>query len=67
MKPIFLDIMLNGVYKGQLKYTKRGFPTLVNGEWVEGYDYDELVKFVEGQRPSLQGKPFEVLPSNQRV
>lgn len=64
---MLLDIMLDGVYKGQLKYDKRGFPQLINGKVTEVYDYEDLEKFVAEQRPSLKGKPFVVVPTKQRV
>ena len=67
MNPVLLDVMLNGHYVCQLRYTKRGFPTTVDGKTVECYDYNDFERFVLEQRPSLKGKPFVVLPSNQKV
>lgn len=64
---ILLDVMLNGHYVCQLKYPKRGFPQVVDGETLECHNYEDFEKFVLKQRPSLKGKPFVVLPSNQKV
>lgn len=64
---IWLDIMVEGHHRGQLKYTKRGFPKVVDGKVTETYDYNDLVDFVLEKRPSLKDKDFIVLPSEQRV
>lgn len=67
MKPILLDIMLDGVYKGQLKYYGRGFPKLVDGKVIEVFNTKDIEAFVEEKKPSLKGKPYQVLFSEQRV
>lgn len=64
---VVLDIMLDGVHKGQVKYTKPGFPQIIDGKVIESYNYNDWIKFVEEQRPSLKGKPFSVIPTNQKV
>ena len=64
---VLLDIMLNGVYKGQLKYYGHGNPELINGKIVEVWDPEILRAFVEEQRPSLKGKDFQVHFSNQKI
>ena len=64
---VLLDIMLNGVYKGQLKYYGHGNPELINGKIVEVWDPKILRAFVEEQRPSLKGKDFQVHFSNQKI
>ena len=59
--------MIEGHYVCQLKYTKRGFPRIIDGKPTECYDYSDFEKFALEKRPSLKGKPFVVLPSKQRV
>lgn len=67
-KPVLLDVMLDDKYICQLKCIRRGFPKIVNGEVIENYEDDEYFRaFVEKQRPSLKGKPFKVIPSNQKI
>ena len=64
---LYLDIMLHGRFLCQLPYPKRGFPQLVDGKIIEAYDYDDFLRFVYQQRPSLKGKNIEILPSLQRT
>lgn len=52
MKVLFLDIMLNGRFVCTLKY-KYCPLFLIN--------YVDLEKFVLSKRPSLRGKPFEIM------
>ena len=67
MKPLLIDIMLDGIWKGQLKYCKHGKPSLIDGEIIEYYEEEELRAFVEEKKPSLKGKPYTIEFSNQRI
>ena len=64
---VILDIMVDGVHKGQLKYDRRGFPKMVGGRLVEVYSQKDLVKFVVEKRPSLKGKNLQVFLTTQRL
>lgn len=66
-KPIYLDLMLNDKYIGQLRYTKRGFPEMINGKVEEVHNIEDLEDFVFSQRPSLRGKNIRIIPTTQRV
>ena len=66
-KPLFLDIMLNGKYICQMKYTGRPTVEFVSGELMPVYDFDDLYRFVDSQRPSLKGKKYSICPTNQRI
>ena len=67
MKPILLDIMLNGRFVCQLRYTRRGFPMVVGGVVTESYDNSDFRKFVEQQRPSLRNKDFKIELAEQKI
>lgn len=53
-KPVLLDVMQGGKFICQLKYTKRGTPTIVDGGIREVYDMEDLEQFVYDNRPSLR-------------
>ncbi len=64
---LLLDIMLNGRFFCQLRYTGRG-----RLEWLGeklGYVYNEasIRSFIERMRPSLRGKDYKVDFAKQRV
>ena len=67
MTPILLDIIKNGRFYKQLKYTKRGFPMLIDGKVIETYNSDDIKKFVEESLPSLVGKNYNIKFAKQRV
>lgn len=67
-KAMLLDVMLSdGTFFYQLKYTGTPFPMIIEGKMVPTYDYRDLRKFALEKRPSLAGKKFNVIPTNQRV
>lgn len=65
--PILLDIMRNGWFLCQLKYTKRGWPEVIDGKTVEVHDLDDIKRFVETQRPSLRNTDYNITFAKQRV
>lgn len=67
MTPILLDIIKNGRFYKQLKYTKRGFPMLIDGKVIETYNSEDIKKFVEESLPSLVGKNYNIKFAKQRV
>jgi hypothetical protein len=67
MTPILLDIIKNGRFYKQLKYTKRGFPILIDGKVIETYNSEDIKKFVEESLPSLVGKDYNIEFAKQRV
>ena len=67
MTPILLDIIKNGRFYKQLKYTKRGFPQIIDGKIVETHDARDIKKFVEESLPSLVGKDYNIKFAKQRV
>lgn len=68
VKTILIDVMQDGRFLFQLRYSKRGFPKLVNGEIVETHNFRDIENFVYEQRPSLRGKKNVLITfSNQRV
>ena len=67
MKPVLLEIMQDGRFLCQLRYNKRGFPQMINGEFVEVHDQKDIEEFVYSQRPSLKGKNIKIEFSNQSV
>lgn len=65
--PLLLDIMHNGRFVCQLKYSGRPFPSFVDGKIVPVYDGRDIEKFVFQQRPSLLGKNIRIEFSTQKV
>jgi hypothetical protein len=66
-KPIYLDLMLDGKYIGQLRYTKHGTPEIINGKVEQVHNIKDLEDFVFSQRPSLRGKNIRIISTNNRV
>lgn len=66
-KCLLIDIILEGRFVCQLRYTKHGIPQMINGEIKEVHNTDDINKFVLEQRPSLKGKNYQINFSNQRV
>lgn len=62
-----LDIMKDGRFYKQLKYTKRGIPEEIDGEILEVFDDFELKNFVEESLPSLKGKNYRIRFSDGKV
>ena len=62
-----LDIMKDGRFYKQLKYTKRGIPEEINGKIIEAFDFRELENFVEEELPSLKGKNYRIRFSNGKI
>jgi len=58
-KPILLDVMQGNKFICQLKYTKRGLPTIVDGKIREVYNMEDLERFVYENRPSLRGGGYK--------
>ena len=67
MKPLLVDVMVNGSFYTQVTYTKRGRPRMVDGKIVEEHDPDEVKQFVLDTLPSIRNKDFSLAFSNQRV
>ncbi len=67
MQPIMLDIIKEGRFYRQLKYTKRGFPTIVDGKILEVPMSDDIKKFVEESLPSLVGKNYNIEFAKRKV
>jgi len=67
MTPILLDIIKNGRFYKQLKYTKRGFPMLIDGKVIETHNSEDIKKFVEESLPSLVDKNYNIKFAKQRV
>lgn len=67
MTPILLDIIKNGRFYKQLKYTKRGFPMLIDGKVIETYNSEDIKKFVEESLPSLAGKEYSITLAEQKT
>ena len=67
MQPIILDIIKDGRFYKQLKYTKRGFPQMLDGKIVEAHDADDIRKFVEDSLPSLKDKDYNISFTNQKL
>lgn len=64
---ILLDIMHDGRFVCQLRYTKRGFPKIIGGEVREVYESKDIEAFVEQQRPSLKGKDYQIVFTKNKV
>ena len=64
---VLLDIMLDGRFVCQLRYSGRPFPTIVGGVILPTYDGEDIKRFVEEKRPSLKGKGYRIEFSNQIV
>ena len=66
-KKVLLDIMLGGKFICQLKYDKRGFPEVIDGEVKESHRLEDLENFVYEKRPSLRGKDIRIEFSSQKA
>lgn len=66
-KPVLLDVMQGDKFVCQLKYTKRGVPTIIDGEIREVYNMEDLEQFVYENRPSLREGGVRIAFSNNRV
>lgn len=64
---LLLDVMVDGRYYHQLKYPKRGFPTFIDGSIIEVHNLEDIKTFVEDKLPSLKGKKWSAIPTDQRV
>lgn len=65
---MYLDIMsADGLFIQQMRYTKRGFPELINGKIQEVHRIEDIEDFVYSKRPSLRGKNIRIEFTNQRV
>jgi hypothetical protein len=53
---VLLDIMIDGRFYTQLRYTKRGFPQMVDGVITEVHKSKDIEDFVFEKLPSLKGK-----------
>ena len=68
MKPILLDIMLErGKFYRQIKYTKRGFPEMIDGKVLEVHDLKDFREYAEEKYPSLKNRKYYIQLSNQKV
>ena len=67
MQPIILDIIKDGRFYKQLRYTKRGFPQMLDGKIVETHDNRDIKRFVEESLPSLKGKNYNISFTKQKV
>ena len=65
--PLLLDIMKDGRFYKQLKYTKRGTPEEIDGKILETFDDFELKNFVEESLPSLKGKNYRIRFSDGKI
>jgi len=66
-KPLLIDIMLDGRFVQQLRYDRRGFPEMIDGEFVESHRREDIEAFVYEKRPSLKGKPIKIEIASQKV
>ena len=64
---ILLDITENGKFLCQLRYTKRGFPEMIDGRLTEVHDIADIQKFVFQQRPFLRHLKIRIEFAKQRV
>lgn len=67
----FLDIMVGDHFVCQIKYTKRGFPVILeDGRMAEIALEEDMEKFAEEwlteNRPSIKNKDYYVKYSNQK-
>lgn len=65
--PLYLDIMQEGRFVCQLKYTDKPALSLIDGDVIPTYDSEEIRRFVYEQLPSLSGKNINILFSKQRL
>ena len=65
--PLLLDIMKDGRFYKQLKYTKRGIPEEIDGKILETFDDFEIKNFVEESLPSLKGKNYRIRFSDGKI
>ena len=54
--PVLIDVMIDGRFYTQVRYTKRGKPLMVDGVIKEVYDAKEIEAFVFEKLPSLKSK-----------
>lgn len=66
-KPLLIDIMLNGKFFGQVRYTGAVDYEMIDGRMIPAYDDDALSLFVEKERPSLIGKDYRLRITEQRI
>lgn len=66
--PIFIDVMgADGYFICQVKYDRKGWPELIDGNVEEVYDSEEIKAFVYKKRPSLRNKNIKLALSKNRV
>lgn len=53
---VLLDIMIDGRFYTQLRYTKRGFPQMIDGVITEVHNSKDIEDFVFEKLHSLKGK-----------
>ena len=64
---LLLDVIVDDRFYRQLRYPKRGFPTIIDGKAIETYKVSDFKAFAEEQLPSLKGKNWSIIPSVQRI
>lgn len=67
MKPVLLDVLIDGRFYTQVRYDKRGYPMLVDGEIIEVHKEEDLYKFAEEKLPSLKGKNYQLEFANKPI
>ena len=67
MKPVLMDIMLNGRFYCQMPYEAKGDWKIIDGEVQEVHDIEKIMSYVESKRPYLSGKDYKIYFTNQKA
>lgn len=67
MKPVLMDIMLNGRFYCQMPCEAKGDWKIVDGEIKETYDIEKVKTYIESKLPNLKGKNYEVYFTDKKV
>lgn len=67
MKPLLIDVMLDGRYVGQLKYDGNYHLENIDGKVLQCISEKDAREFVESKYTWLSGKDFKVEFTTQRV
>jgi len=68
-KTIYLDIMVDGRFYCQLRYTEKGSPEIIDGRQIYVHSLSDITDFVFRQKPLLKEKKdrLNIAFSTQRI
>ena len=67
LPPPILDVMLNGRHIGQVPFLMKTKQTVIDGERIEFFDYEELSEYIESLCPDVRGEDFRIFETTNVI